>query len=84
MIGDWRLEIGDFKEVLTRTIDADGFSDGCMPTDGIVRLERLAALEGDIRHLVKGSHTTDIKPFRQLLAGELLQPHSEGDFLQFS
>ena len=78
------MEIGDFKEVLTRTILTDGFSDGCMPTDGIVRFERLTTFEGDIRHLLKATHATHIKPFRQLFAGELLQPHSEGDFLQFS
>ena len=66
------------KEVLTRTILTDSLADGRMTTDGIVRFERLAALEGDIRHFIKGTHTTHIKPFRQLLAGELLQPEVIG------
>ena len=71
-----------FKEVLSRAILTDGFSDGRMTTDGIARLERFTAFEGDIRHLVKGTHATHIKPFRQLLAGELLLPHAQRYVLQ--
>ena len=61
------------KEVLARSVYADRFADWSMPTDGIVRLERLTSFEGYIGHLVKRSYPLDIEPFRQLFAGELLQ-----------
>ena len=73
-----------FKEVLACAILTDGFANGRMTSDGIARLECLTAFEGDIRHLIEGTHATHIKPLSQLFAGEFLQPHSEGDFLQFS
>ena len=72
------------KEVFTRTIGADGFADGRMATDGISCLERLTALERDIRHLIYRPHTAHVEPVRQLFAGELLQANAQCDLLQLT
>ena len=61
------------KEVLTRTVHTNGLAYRGMATDGVLGFECLASLEGDVSHLVKGRHTTDIEPLRQLFTGKSLQ-----------
>ena len=65
--------IAHSKEVLACTVHADSLAHRCMAPDSVLCFECFASLEGDVGHIVKGRHTTDIEPFRQLFTGEPLQ-----------